>query len=195
MIPRRILIIQGHPDVTGDHFCHALADSYDAGASAAAHEVRRVDVARLDFPLLRSKKEWDSGSVPSALAAVQKEIAWADHLVLIFPLWLGDMPALMKGFLEQVARPGFAIGKPDHKGSMQLLRGRSARIVVTMGMPAFVYRWYFGAHAIRSLERNILRFVGMAPVRRSLIGLVEGKDRSRRTRWLAAVGRLGEKCM
>ena len=102
MVPRRILIIQGHPDVTGDHFCHALADCYDAGASAAAHEVRRVDVARLDFTLLRSKKEWDSGSVPPALAAVQKEIAWADHLVLIFP---PHCPAHHRGERAYFSRP------------------------------------------------------------------------------------------
>jgi putative NADPH-quinone reductase len=108
---------------------------------------------------------------------VQRDIAWANHLVLIFPLWLGDMPALVKGFLEQVARPGFAVGEPLKNGGVKLLRGRSARIVVTMGMPALLYRWYFGAHAIRSLERNILRFAGVAPVRRSLIGLVEDKGR------------------
>ena len=193
MTSRRILIIQGHPDSDSDHFCHALGDRYDAGARAAGHEVRRVDVARLDFPILRSKKEWDAGTLPPALAAVQRDIAWANHLVLIFPLWLGDMPALVKGFLEQVARPGFAVGEPLKNGGVKLLRGRSARVVVTMGMPALLYRWYFGAHAIRSLERNILRFAGVAPVRRSLIGLVEDKDASRRTRWLAALERLGAK--
>jgi hypothetical protein len=64
MTARRILIIQGHPDRDGDHFCHALGDRYDAGARAAGHEVRRVDVARLDFPILRSKKEWDAGTLP-----------------------------------------------------------------------------------------------------------------------------------
>jgi hypothetical protein len=61
-----------------------------------------------------------------------------------------------------------------------------------MGMPAFVYRWYFGAHSIRSLERNILRFVGIAPVHRSLIGLVETKA-GWRERWLAAIARLGRR--
>jgi putative NADPH-quinone reductase len=193
MASRRILIIQGHPDGDGGHFCHALGNRYESAARAASHDVRRVDVARLYFPLLRSKKEWDTGAVPATLASVQQDIAWADHLVLVFPLWLGDMPALVKGFLEQVARPGFAIGKAAQKGGMKLLRGRSARVVVTMGMPALIYRWYFGAYAIRSLERNILRFVGIAPVRRSLIGRVEGKDPGRRSRWLAAIERLGTK--
>jgi putative NADPH-quinone reductase len=191
MAAQRILIIQGHPDRVGNHFCHALAERYRVGALAAANEVRQIDVAQLDFPLLRNKRDWDSGLLPAALAEAQAQIAWAEHLVLIFPLWLGDMPALVKGFLEQVARPGFAIGKRGDKGGMKLLRGRSARIVVTMGMPAWVYRWYFGAHAIRSLERNILRFIGIAPVRRSIIGLVEGKDGGRRERWLAKLERLG----
>jgi putative NADPH-quinone reductase len=194
MASRRILILQGHPDRASDHFCHALAERYRAGAEAAAHEVHQVALSHLDFPLLRSKREWESGPLPSGLAAAQREIAWAEHLVLVFPLWLGDMPALVKGFLEQVARPGFAVPAPGQVGiAKKLLRGRSARIVVTMGMPAVLYRWYFGAHAIRSLERNILRFVGVAPVRRSLIGLVEGKDGSRRARWLTAIERLGAK--
>jgi len=193
MAAARILIIQGHPDPSGRHFCHALADSYGRAATDGSREVRRLDVARLDFPLLRSKREWDTGALPPALAQAQEDIAWAQHLVLIFPLWLGDMPALLKGFLEQVARPGFAIGVAGQGGpGAKLLKGRSARIVVTMGMPAFLYRWYFGAHSIRSLERNILRFVGIAPVRRSLIGLVEAKG-GRRERWLTTLARLGRR--
>jgi len=51
----------------------------------------------------------------------------------------------------------------------------------------------YGAHAIRPLQRNILRFAGVAPVRRSLIGLVEDKNAGRRTRRLAALERLGAK--
>jgi len=193
MATSRILIIQGHPDPGGRHFCHALAESYGSAAVAAAHQVRRLDVGRVDFPLLRSKREWDEGALPPALADAQRDIAWAQHVVLVFPLWLGGMPALLKGFLEQVARPGFAIGVDGRGGpGAKLLKGRSARIVVTMGMPAFIYRWYFGAHSIRSLERNILRFVGFAPVRRSLIGLVEAKG-DRRERWLAALAKLGRR--
>src|SRR3989338_8963533 len=133
---KRILIIQGHPDASGSqHLCHVLAQAYAQGAIAAGHEVQVVDVAPLDFPLLRSQQEWEEGAVPPALIASQKAIAWADHLVLFFPLWLGDMPALLKGFLEQVARPGFALSKGgEGRLPAKLLTGRSARVVVTMGM-------------------------------------------------------------
>jgi putative NADPH-quinone reductase len=189
---QRIVIIEGHPDAGARHFCHALADAYEAGALEAGHAVTRIDIARLDFPLLRSQHEWEQGETPAALAPVQQAIAGATHLVLVFPLWLGDMPALLKALLEQVARPGFAFraegGNPfAHKA----LAGRSARVVVTMGMPATIYRWYFQAHAVRSLERNILGFVGIAPVRRTLIGMVGKLDPRRAQRWLARMRALG----
>ena len=82
MAASRILIIQGHPDPAGGHFCHALADRYGDAATTAAHEVRRVDVAGLDFPLLRSKRAWDTEAVPPGVAQAQRDIAWAQHLVL-----------------------------------------------------------------------------------------------------------------
>ncbi len=45
-----------------------------------------------------------------------------------------------------------------------------------MGMPALVYKWTFRAHSVKSLERNILGFVGFAPLRETLIGQVGNLD-------------------
>ena len=192
MPARRILVLHGHPDADPKRYGHALAGAYAEGARAAGHEVRRIDVGSVDFPLLRRRDDWEHGPLPPALQDARDAIAWAEHLVLVFPLWLGDMPALLKGFLEQVARPGFALGDAASGGpGKKLLGGRSARIVVTMGMPALVYRWWFRAHSVASLERNILRFVGIAPVRRTLIGLVEGMGDARRGAWLRRLGALG----
>jgi putative NADPH-quinone reductase len=112
---------------------------------------------------------------PPAIAEAQETIAWAEHLVIIYPLWLGAMPALLKGFFEQAMRPGFAVARSGvEPGPKQPLKGRSAHIIVTMGMPALVYRWYFRAHSLKSLKRNILGFVGIAPQRDTIIGMVEG---------------------
>lgn len=186
MAPRKITIIQGHPDPDPTHLCHALADSYAEGAESAGHEVRRVQVGDLDFPLLRTPSEWKDGAIPAALVPAQQAIAWADHLVIVYPLWLGTMPALLKAFLEQCLRPGFAVARADSPADWRtLLGGKSARVVVTMGMPALVYRWWFGAHSLKSLERNILHFVGIRPVRESLFGGVESVDAAQRARWLA----------
>ncbi|UKK85549.1 NAD(P)H-dependent oxidoreductase [Sphingopyxis sp. BSN-002] len=190
MKSKRITLIDGHPDPDPSRFVHALADTYAAAASAAGHEVRRIDVARIEFGLLSSRDVWENGPMPRAIAEAQEDIAWAEHLVVFYPLWLGDLPALLKGFFEQVMRPGFAF-HPRPKGFPEkALKGRTAHSVVTMGMPAFFYRFYFGAHSLRSLERNILGFVGIAPVERSIVGNVEG-DPVHRIKWLEAMTERG----
>ncbi len=192
---KRILLIQGHPDASQKHLGHALADSYAVGAEGKGHVIRRITLAILDIPPLRSQHDWEEGELPASLKPAQDDIGWAEHIVFFFPLWLGDMPALVKGFLEQVARPGFAIirkegGNPwGEKG----LKGRSARLVVTMGMPALVYRWYFRAHSVKSLERNILGFVGIAPVNETLIGQTGNLKPADAAKWLTKLKRLGER--
>lgn len=192
-VPRRILVVQGHPDPAGGHFCHALAEAYRQGAESAGHTVTVVDVARLEFPLLRTQEDFARGALPETLRAAQEALGRADHLVLIYPLWLGTMPALLKGFLEQLLRPGFATSAVSGgRRWKRLLTGESARIVITMGMPAFVYRWYFRAHSLKSLERNILGFCGIGPVRESLVGMVDAGP-ARRTKWLGKLQALGRK--
>lgn len=196
MSARRILLIQGHPDASAPHLGHALAEAYAEGARAAGHELRQLELARLDFPLLRSQQEWEHGPLPATLQGPQADIAWAQHLLLFFPLWMGDMPALLKGFLEQVARPGFAFKvDPAERASNPFgrkgLAGRSARLVVTMGMPALVYRWYFRAHSLKSLERNILGFVGIAPVNETLVGMVDQLGDAGVRKWEARLRALG----
>lgn len=189
----RILLLQGHPDAARPHLCHALAAAYAEGAQAGGHQARTMDVGALDFPLLRSQHDWEHGALPDTLQEAQQAIHGSDHLVLFFPLWLGDMPAVLKAFLEQVLRPGFAFGAEGSRTAFTRkgLAGRSARVVVTMGMPALAYRWYFRAHSLKSLERNILGFVGIAPVDETLIGGVGELDAAAASKWLDRMRALG----
>lgn len=116
---------------------------------------------------------------------------WANHLVLVYPIWLGTLPALLKGFLEQLLRPDFAFEPTDKGWPKTKLDGRSARIIVTMGMPALAYRWLYGAHSLKSLERNVLKFVGIKPIRETLFGSVENRGTAKRDAWLDEVRELG----
>lgn len=150
-----------------------------------------IEVARLEFALLRSAREWQDAAAPLAVREAQESLAWSQHVAVFFPLWLGEMPALLKAFFEQALRPGFAIGAgTPRRLPKKLLAGRSARIVVTMGMPAFFYRLYYRAHSVKSMKRNMLEFVGFAPVRSTLIGTVEGRPAARE-RWLKEMAVLG----
>lgn len=126
---------------------------------------------------VRSQLEWEEQTVEKDILSAQELIVWADHIVLFFPLWMGTMPAMLKAFLEQTLRPSFINTKPNGG-----LRSKSVRIIVTMGMPAFVYRWYFGAHGLKNLQRNIFRFCGAKPVRTTLIGSVESLSEGTRNK-------------
>jgi len=189
---RHILIVQGHPDCTRQHLCHALAQAYADGAGTAGHTVETVEPARLDFPLLRSPSDWQEGAVPPPLREAQEAIRRAGHLVFVYPLWLGDMPALLKAFLEQVARPGFAID-PASRNPLKagLLGGRSARLVVSMGMPAPIYRWFYGAHSAKLMRRNILGFAGIAPVHTTVVGGAGAMTPEQVDRWCEHLRALG----
>lgn len=193
-MPRRILIVIGHPDPEPSRLCRALAASYADGARSKGHEVRVVDVATLDFPMLRTMEEFSNRPLPLTLEDAAQAIRDAEHIVFIFPLWLGTMPALLKAFLEQVMRPGLAFAYPEagRDGfTTSLLRGRSARVVVTMGMPSFLFRlWYLG-HGIAGMRRNILNFVGIRPVRETLFGMVDAVSDASRKRWLERMRALG----
>ncbi len=191
---KHILVIDAHPDPEPARLVHSLATQYASAAEAGGHLTQVVRLCELDFPWLRSAKEYAARPL-GVIGSQQEHFRWADHVVIIYPLWLGSMPALLKAYLEQVMRPGFAFAYGKGKGlPKKLLAGKSARIVVTMGMPSLFYRLYYRSHSVRSLARNILGFVGFKPVRVSLIGNVEGSAsaRNRRIDALLANARQGQ---
>lgn len=186
----RIAIIVGHPK-TGS-FCHALGERYAEGARAAGHQVDLFVTGAMDFdPILREGFARAQPLEPDLRAAHDAVLA-ADHLVFLFPLWLGGLPAQMKGFLERVLQPDLIDSKqPGKEKYVKPLKGKSARIIVTMGMPAFFYRFIFRAHAVKMLKNNILWWMGVRPVRTTIFGGVEKAGDKGRKRWLAEVERMG----
>ena len=190
---RNILILDGHPDPSDKRLVHALVDAYRQGAEQASHDVRVVRLADLTFPLLRSQSDYEQGEPVEAVRQCQHLMEWATHVVIFYPLWLGSMPAMLKALLEQMLRPGFAFSTIKlGRWPVKFLSGKTARVVVTMGMPALIYRWYFRAHSLRSLQRNILKFVGFRRVRSTIIGGAGNMTRAQREAWLQTVRDLGQ---
>lgn len=189
MDPRRILILDGHPDPHPDRFCHALAKAYCEGAAQAGHVVHRLSLAEMDFPSLACRAEWEGETPCPAIRGFQDELVWAQHLVVIYPLWLGSMPARLKALFEQAFRPDFAFGGKAAAPGAGRLKGRSVRIVVTMGMPALIYRTVFFSHSLMAFRRGMLALLGFKPIRDTVIGGVETrKDRERLIARMAAMG-------
>ena len=190
-LPKRILVINGHPDTRPERFCSALVSAYVEAARRAGHEVRRIDVGALTFTLLVRYEDFQALPAEPAIHQAQEDIRWAEHLVFIHPLWLGAAPAMLKGFIERVACGGFGFDSGTAGNPKRGLRGKSARLIVTMGMPALAYEVVFGAFGVRAFARGILRIAGVWPVRKTYFGGIELSEKHR-TRCLAKVRRLAE---
>jgi NAD(P)H dehydrogenase (quinone) len=184
----RIAVIVGH--ARKDTFCEALGEAYRRGAEEGGHQTTLFVTSKMTFdPILHEGFARIQPLEPD-LQAAHEAITAADHLVLIFPLWLGTLPAILKGFLERVLQPDLV--EPSKKGKfVKIFKGKSARVIMTMGMPGFIYRWYFGAFALRMLKRNILGFVGVSPVRATIHGMVEAASQGKRQSWLGDAEALG----
>lgn len=191
---QKILVIDGHPDPARARLCHGLAETYVQGAQTAGKETRLITVAELPVEVLRSAADFAEPPQSERIKSAQADIVWADHIVMVFPLWLGGAPALLRAFLEQVARGGF-FAETEGRGIRPKFKGKSARLIVTMGMPSFVYRLVFHAHGLRNIMEGVLGFAGFAPVRATLFGAVEAigaekqKARLHRVRVLGGEGR------
>jgi putative NADPH-quinone reductase len=192
-VTKSVCIINGHPDPAKGHFVEALADAYAEGAGNGDHMVSRIDIARLPVAFLRNAAEF--GQPPSGpIAAERAKIAAADHVVLIYPLWMGSMPAIDKAFLEQVSRGNFMIEASGdaNQWPAKKMTGKSARLIVTMGMPGLAYRLIFGAHSVKAVEQGILRMVGFKPVRHTIFGMIDAAGAAGRARMMARVRALGQ---
>jgi putative NADPH-quinone reductase len=190
-VNRRIAVIQGHPDPAGHRPLHAMADAYAEAAIAAGHEIRRIEVGKLEFTLLRTQVDFETGALPPALAQPREDMRWAEHWLFLFPLWHRTMPALFKGFLELIL-------------GMALPRSTRKRVFRNDCLPPFsshrrdhgdavmLYRWYFGAYGLRVFERTMLSFAGIKPIRESLYGL-SFADEKKRSRWIEDMRKHGRR--
>src|SRR4051794_22338328 len=170
--PPKVLVILGHP--RRHSFCEALADAYVAGADRAGAEIRRLSLADFAFePNVLVASPRDQAAEPAVCQAVGL-VAWAEHLVFVFPTWWGTMPACLKGFLDRVLMPGFAFAdRDDDEGWDKLLVGKTAHLLTTMDTPAWVYRWIYRAPGLNALAHATLGFCGIAPVRSTIFGPVK----------------------
>ena len=188
----RVLVIDGHPDKDPARFCHALAQSYVAGAREAGHETRVITLASCDFPLLRTAAEFEAPPQSPAILSARDDLSWATHIVFIFPLWIGSAPALVRAFLEQAGRGSF-FARTEGRGIEQHLKGRTARLIVTMGMPALAHTLFFGAHGLKSIATSALGFAGIGPTRMSLFGAAGAQGAALAKSRLHRVRVLGER--
>lgn len=180
---KRILMVLGHP--SSQSFCGALSNAYTSSARAAGHEVLVLELGTLDFdPVLHDGYRLEQPLEPDLLHA-QSLISWAEHLVFVFPIWWGGIPALMKGFFDRVLLSGFAFRyRRNSPFPEQLLKGRSADLLVCMDTPPWYYRWIQRMPGLEQMRRTTLRFCGIRPRKTLTFGPVIRSSTAQRDAWL-----------
>ena len=183
MMSKRVLVILGHPST--DSFCAALAERYVETAIGAGQDVRVLHLAALCFdPVLHEGYKQIQPLEPDLLKA-QADITWAEHLVLVFPVWWGGVPALLKGFLERILLPGFAFSYRKGKAFPEkLLSGRSACLLVTMDTPPWYYEWVYHMPGLHQVRKTTLAFCGIRSLKSLTFGPILGSSQARQQGWL-----------
>ena len=187
---KRILLILAHP--APQSFCHALAEHYIQGATQAGAEIKQLTLSDLKFDLSFQGNKTESAQLEPDLVEAQKLITWAEHLVFVYPLWWGAMPALLKGFIDRTFLPSFAF-KYRKNSSLwdKLLVGRSARLLVTMDSPPWYFKWINHMPNHYQMKNAILEFCGIKPVKISNFGSMKAATDKQKQQWLQQAQQLG----
>jgi len=188
---KNILIINGHPDA--ESFNSGLTNSYKKGAETSNAKVDVIDIAELKFnPNLQFGYRKRTDLEPDLIDSIEK-IKKADHIVWIFPMWWYGYPAIMKGFIDRTFLPGttfdYELGKAMPK---QLLKGKTARIIVTADTPKWYNSLFMKNPAVNQLKRGTLQFCGIKPVKVSYIAPIKDSTQEFREKWLRKIEELGK---
>jgi len=191
MIKKKILIIIGHPDK--ESFSFGLGEAYKKGAIASGADVKEIVVRDLNFNSNLQFGYRKRTDLEPDLIDAQNKIKWADHLVWIYPVWWGSIPAILKGFIDRVFLPGFAFQKRENSVWWdKLLKNKSARIISTLDQPAWYYWLIYKQPSNNAMKKLVLQFCGINPVRITTIGPIRLSKETYRLNWLKRIERLGQ---
>lgn len=189
---KNIAVILGHPD--SDSYCASLAESYVQGARSKGHNIKlfKLGEARFD-PVLHNGHNQRQELEPD-LVEIREAILWASHIVFVYPIWWGSIPALLKGFFDRTFLPGFAFRYRENSIWWdRLLAGRSAHLIVTMDTPPWYYRWIYKMPGHNQMKITILEWCGIKPVKISSFGPLRDSTDQQREKWRQAVIKYAER--
>lgn len=158
---KKILIINGNPARERTTFSAAIAGNYLHHAEKAEHTVKSIKLSGLSFDPIQHEGYAKEQPLEPDLLTLRNAMVDAEHWVLIFPLWYGLPPALVKGFIERIFVKGFAF---DFNGlypvPLSILKGKTVRVIITCSMPNFVYDWLSGKPTNKALQ-TLFNLCGM----------------------------------
>jgi NAD(P)H dehydrogenase (quinone) len=192
MNTKRIFILNGHPAQTS--LSKKLAETYAAAAVAAGHEVRVTHLHDMNFDSDFGRTGYsETKPLEPALEKVLEDLKWSEHLVLTSPMWWGGLPAKLKGMIDRAFLPGRVFDTRVMKGGMPspMLKGRSARVILTSDTPGWFMRFVYKNALFFQLRKQILGFVGFKPARITHFSGASHAKQGVVDRWIERVRTIG----
>jgi putative NADPH-quinone reductase len=186
---KKILVVLGHP--SDESLNKGIADAYVKGAKKN-FDVKKIYLSEIKFdPILHNGYHKIQMLEPDLVKA-QKLIKWAEHIVWVYPMWWGSMPAIMKGFLDRVFLPGFAFKFGDDGKLNKYLTGRTSSLIITTGGSTLLYT-LFGKIMNLPLWLAFLRFCGIRLKRQIFISEIRKVEKEKAKEIFEKAERLGER--
>jgi putative NADPH-quinone reductase len=177
-------------------FCSAIREAVESGLIKGDHEYKVINLDNDGFdPVMREKdlkafvqagKLGEEGldGVDPIVLRYMKKLRWAEHIVMIFPIWWMTMPAMMKGFVDKVIFPG-VVYKMEGGSLVSMLYGlKQVTVITTMNTPQDVYKEVFGNSIEGSLIKGTFNKIGVHDIRWISLNMVTQSGDEKRWLWL-----------
>ena len=157
---KNVLIVTAHPASWG--FTHKIAKAYKSESEKVDRDVFVADLYKKKYeqPFLCFEDMKNDCPLTKAHKTIQEKITWADEIVFMFPIWWFGPPAVLKNFLDQNLRSGFAYKYQKNGVVKKMLKGKTARIFATADGPRWVY-FIFGFVIKQFWGKGIFEFCGI----------------------------------
>jgi NAD(P)H dehydrogenase (quinone) len=185
-----VSVILAHPSKTS--FNHAIAATAVETLQRNGHNPRFHDLHDEGFDALLPADEIPSdAALPPCIAQHCAEIAEADGIIVVHPNWWGQPPAILKGWVDRVIRPGVAyefVGENGGEGVPNgLLKAKAAMVFNTSNTETEREKKVFGDPLQGIWKDCIFDFCGVTDFHRRMFNIVVVSSEEQRKEWLAEV--------
>ena len=188
-----VLVILAHP--TPGSFNHAIAEAVVMALESGGHSGVFHDLYNEGFdPVLRTEEIAKDSVVDPVIGGYCRQLSMADGIVIVHPNWWGMPPAVLKGWVDRVMRPGVAYEFEDGDSGegvpVGLLKAKAAVVFTTSNTPEKREQEVFG-DPLETLWRTcIFDLCGVRKYHRKNFGIVVTSTLEERQQWLSEVGEI-----
>ncbi|KQB95297.1 NAD(P)H dehydrogenase [Loktanella sp. 1ANDIMAR09] len=194
MSQKRILVLNGHPGETS--LSRHFAERYVQSAAQSGADVRVHHLPEMVFDMDFGQGNYSQFKpLEPVLEAFLSDLEWAEHFVMLTPMWWGGLPAKLKGLFDRAFLPNRTFNTKVLKMGMPtpMLTGKTARVIMTSDTPRWFERLIYRNAIMRQLDKQILGFVGIKPVRYTYFSGASDATAPTILKWGNTVSKLGQR--